>query len=102
MVFVTASCAPMTAGAVAESIQVKGGVKLSVDCSVNPTTFVDQERISLIFMLASPLDRAEKGGLNASGKIDPTAAVGTVKVQPGRTGQRVGLLEDHARGAGPT
>ena len=37
---------PLTAGGLVESIQVTGGVKLSVDCSVNPATFVDQERMS--------------------------------------------------------
>ena len=46
MVFVTVNCAPITAGELVESIQVTGGVKLSVDCSVNPTTFAGQERIS--------------------------------------------------------
>ena len=46
MVFVTVNCAPITAGEFVESIQVTGRVKLSVDCSVNPITFVGQESIS--------------------------------------------------------
>ena len=46
MLFVTVNCAPITAGELVESIQVTGGVKLRVDCNVNPTTLVGQERIS--------------------------------------------------------
>ena len=46
MVFVTVNCAPIAAGELVESIQVTGGVKSSVDCRVNPTTFAGQERIS--------------------------------------------------------
>ena len=45
MVFVTVNCAPITAGSLVEPTQVAGGVKLSVACSVNPNTFVAQERI---------------------------------------------------------
>ena len=51
MVFVTVNCAPITAGKFVETIQVTGGVNLSVDCSVNPTAVVGQKWISLF-----PLD----------------------------------------------
>ena len=53
MVFVTVNCAPMTAADWVESIQVTGGAKLTVDCKVNPTAFVGQERTSSL-----PLVRA--------------------------------------------
>ncbi|MEO8427404.1 MAG: hypothetical protein ABI651_09860 [Verrucomicrobiota bacterium] len=46
MVLVTVNCAPITAGALVESIQFTGGVKLGVDSSVNPATVAGQERIS--------------------------------------------------------
>ena len=55
--FVTVNCVPRTAGGLVEFIQVTGGVKLSVDCNVNPTAFVGQERIS-----AFPLGLACKDG----------------------------------------
>ena len=55
MVFVTANCAPMTAGDGGASIQVTGGVKLSADSNVNPAAFVGQERMN-----SFPLDFAFK------------------------------------------
>ena len=56
----TVNCAPMTAGGFVESIQVTGGVKWGVDCSVNPAAFVGQERIS-----AFPLGLAFKDGVTS-------------------------------------
>ena len=46
MPLVTLNCASITAGELVESIQVTGGVKLSVDCRVNPIAFVSHEGIS--------------------------------------------------------
>ena len=50
MVFVTVNCAPIATGGMVESIQVTGGVKWNVDCKVNPTAFVDQERMSSLLL----------------------------------------------------
>lgn len=68
MVFVTMNCVPINAGALVESIQVTGGVKLRVDCNVNPTTFVGQERMSSL-----PLGRTFKDG--SSGTVPRSATV---------------------------
>ena len=46
MVLVTVNWVPITACGFVESIQVTGGVKSGVDCNVNPTAFVGQERMS--------------------------------------------------------
>ena len=42
--FVTVNCDPLTAAGLVESIQVTGGVKLKVDCNVNPAAVVGHER----------------------------------------------------------
>ena len=62
------NCAPMTAGGLAESIHVTGGVKWSVDCNVNPIAFVDQERMS-----SFPLGLAFKDG--SSGAVPRSATL---------------------------
>ena len=65
MVFVTVNCAPTVAGALVESIQVAGRVKLRVDCKVKPAAFVGQERMSSL-----PLCLADKyTGTARSGRI---------------------------------
>jgi len=61
MVFMTVNCAPSRAGALVTSAQVTGGVNWGVDCNVNPTAFVDQERIS-----SFPLGLEIKDGLNGT------------------------------------
>ena len=58
---------PLTAGDWVESIQVTGGVKLSVDCNVNSAAFVGQERMSSL-----PLDRAFKYGSNGTPPMSAT------------------------------
>ena len=68
MAFVTVNCAPMTAGDWVESIQVTGGVKLTVDCRVNPTALVGQERMS-----SFPLAREFKDGFAGSLPTSATA-----------------------------
>ena len=60
MAFVTVNCAPMTAGDLMDSIQVTGGVKLSVDCNMTPTAFVGQER-----MISFPLDLEVNDGITS-------------------------------------
>ena len=67
MVFVTVNWVPITAGEFSESIQVTGGVKLSVDCNVNPTAFVGQERMSSL-----PLGLAFKDGRNGKPPMSAT------------------------------
>ena len=64
----TVNCAPLTAGTLVESSQTTGGVKLSVDCKVNPTAFVGQERMS-----SSPLGLAFKEG--SSGAVPMSVTV---------------------------
>ena len=68
MVFVSVKCALITVGALAVSVQVTGGVKLSVDRNVNPGAFVGQERMS-----AFPLGFAFKVG--SSGAVPMSATV---------------------------
>ena len=55
VVFVTVNCPPITAGGLVQSIQVTGGVRLSVDCNVNPAASVGHERI-----ISFPLGRSVK------------------------------------------
>ena len=45
MGFVTVNRPPVTTGGLVTSTQLAGGVRLGVDCSVNPVAFVGQERI---------------------------------------------------------
>ena len=68
MAFVTVNCAPLTVGDWVESIQVTGGIRLSEDCSVNPTAFVGHERMS-----STPMVRAFKYG--SSGVMALSATV---------------------------
>ena len=66
--------APITAGTLVESSQVTGGVKSSVDCNVNPTAFVGQERMSSL-----PLGLTFKEGSSCtppmSAAVLPPAAI---------------------------
>ena len=39
-------CAPIAVGTLVEGSHATGGAKSSVDCNVNPTAFVGQERMS--------------------------------------------------------
>ena len=56
MGFVTVNSPPSTAGGLVTSSHVTGGVRLGVDCSVNPVALAGQERI-----MALPLGRGAKG-----------------------------------------
>ena len=60
------NCGPTTAGGLVASVQMAGGVKLRVDCSVNPAAFVGQVRMSWL-----PLGCAFKYGSNGA---EPTSA----------------------------
>ena len=68
-VLVTVNSPPSTAGGLVTSSHVTGGVKLSVDCNVNPTAFVGQERI-----ISFPLGRS----IEDTGIADPVPRSATV------------------------
>src|SRR6058998_1561586 len=86
MAFVSVNCAPITAGALVDSTQVTGGVKLNVDCSVKPTAFVGQERMSSL-----PLNREFNNAiadslLTSATAFRPPAAIAMTPVNPSGTG----------------
>ena len=79
------NCAPRTAGGLVDSIQVKGRVKWSVDCNVNPTAFVDQERISS-FPLGLACKDGRSGTVPRSATLWPLpAAMAVTPLQPAGT-----------------
>lgn len=53
MGFVTVNCPPSTAGGLVTSSQIEGGVRLSVDCSVDPVALVGQDRIMALLLRRS-------------------------------------------------
>src|SRR2546426_2754048 len=93
MIFVTVNCVPTTAGGLVQSIQDTGGVKLRVDCKVNPDALAGQERTQSFSLRLACNDTAEP----RSATVYPTpAAIAVTPIKPAGTSVWPHSLYPHA------